>query len=112
MQPATMQVETNVKIKSKTNFMKTQFKKLINKFAPICLMLVTMLLLGFGCNTSKPTPDPLAGWQGDFNEQPNQVIVNDYQNYIRTLSPEERKSPNVSDWLKDGTGQHAIVITI
>jgi hypothetical protein len=57
-------------------------------------------------------PDPVAGWQGDFNEQPNQVIVNDYQNYIQKLPSEERKYAGVNDWLKDRTGQHAIVIKI
>jgi hypothetical protein len=76
------------------------------------IILLAAFTLVAGCATPQPTPDPVAGWQGDFNEQPNQVIVSDYQNYIRTLTQEERKSPNVSDWLKDGTGQHAVVITI
>jgi hypothetical protein len=74
--------------------------------------LLAMFLCGFGCSSSKPIPDPLAGWQGDFNEQPNQIIVNDYQNYIQQLPPEERKLATVDDWLKDGTGQHAIKITV
>jgi hypothetical protein len=74
-------------------------------------ILLAAFIWAAGCAT-QPHPDPLAGWQGDFNEQPNQVIVNDYQNYIQKLPPEERKYAGVSDWLKDGTGQHAIRITI
>jgi hypothetical protein len=76
---------------------------------PIWILLAAFVWIA-GCATK--TIDPLAGWEGDFNEQPNQVIVNDYQNYIQKLPLEERKYAGVSDWLKDGTGQHAIVITI
>jgi hypothetical protein len=86
--------------------------KLMNTTRLTFYILLTALVSLVGCSGLVHHPDPLAGWQGDFKEQPNQQIVSDYQNYIRTLSPEERKSPNVSDWLKDGTGQHAIVITI
>ncbi|MEJ0091540.1 MAG: hypothetical protein WDM80_17565 [Limisphaerales bacterium] len=78
----------------------------------IFCFLLAMLLCGFGCSSSKPTPDPLASWQPDFKEQPNQVIVNDYQNYIQQLPPEERKLATVDDWREDGTGQHAIKITV
>jgi hypothetical protein len=89
---------------------KIQFKNPINKFAPVFLVLTGIFLLGFGCNTSKPASDPLVGWQGEVNEQPNQEILNDCQNYMQSLSPEERKYSGVSDWLKDGKGRHAFVI--
>jgi hypothetical protein len=74
------------------------------------ILLTAFVWAMVGCATS--TPNPLAGWQGDFNEQPNNVIVNDYKNYIQQLPPQERQRATVDDWLKDGTGQHAILITI
>jgi len=76
---------------------------------PIAL---TVIALVAGCVRLGHHADPLAGWQGDFNEQPNQAIVNDYQNYIQQLPPQHRKIATVDNWLKDGTGQHAIKITI
>jgi hypothetical protein len=82
----------------------------------IIRIIFTVLLAAFvfaisGCITSQH-PDPLAGWQVDFNEQPNQTIVNDYQNYIQQLPPDKRRIATVDDWLKDGTGQHAIKIRV
>jgi hypothetical protein len=93
--------------------MKTQFKNPVKSFAPVFLMLMTMFLLGFGCNTSKPTPDPLAGWNIDFSQPgPGDIIIaKDYKAYIKTLSSEERKSPSVH-FFEDGTGQHAVDIII
>jgi hypothetical protein len=78
----------------------------------LVLALAATLVWGCGCCTSKPTPDPLAGWQGDFSEQPDKLIVDDYQHYIEKLPSEERKCARVSDWRKDATGQHAIVIEV
>ena len=56
--------------------------------------------------------NPVAGWQTDFNHQPVPAIDEDYQDYIQRLPPGERPFASVSDWLKDGAGQHAIVIRI
>jgi hypothetical protein len=94
--------------------MKTQYKNPINNFAPIFLMLMAMFLLGFGCNTSKPTPDPLAGFHvSDLqNLDSNKTITDDYNAYIRTLSPEEQKFATVDYYLEDEAGQHAVKITI
>jgi len=78
----------------------------------IFCFLLAMFLCGFGCSSSKPTPDPLAGWQLEFKEQPNQATVNDYQNYIQQLPPQERQLATVDEWLKDETGRHAILITV
>jgi hypothetical protein len=93
--------------------MKTQFKNLINNFTPVFLMFMTMFLFGFGCNTSKPTPEPLAGFHA-ASKNPDQTIVDDYQNYIQTLSPEEKKylGPSPVSYFEDETGQHAAVSTI
>ena len=92
--------------------MKTQFKNPINKFAPIFLVLMAMFVLGFGCNTSKPTPDPLAGFHVSSlgNLDSNKAIKDDYKAYILTLSPEERKNAGLIFFYEDGTGQHAIEI--
>jgi hypothetical protein len=92
--------------------MTTRIKNPINNLALVCLMLMPMFILGFGCNTSKPTPDPLAGWQMDFNSQPDQMIEMDYQDYIQTLTPDERKFARAGHYYKDGTGQHALVVEI
>ena len=72
----------------------------------LCILSVALTCVA-GCATH---PDPLAGWQGDFSEQPSQAIVSDYQGFIQKLSPEKRRGAGIDDWLKDGTGQHAIVI--
>jgi hypothetical protein len=92
--------------------MKSQLKNLTNKITFIFLIMVAMLAFGFGCNTSKPTPDPLAGWRVDQQGQPNQVIVKDYLNYIHTLSPEEQKYAGPIFFYEDGMGQYAVKIEI
>ena len=72
-----------------------------------------MFLCGFGCSSSKPTSDPLAGWQIDFNHEPDLAITKDYQDYIQKLSPEEKGyALPIVHYFKDRTGQHAIQITI
>jgi hypothetical protein len=91
--------------------MKIQFKNPINNFAPVFLMLMAMFLFGFGCNSSNPAPDALAGWHKDYGKI-DQSIVNDYQNYIQHLSPEERRSVGLIHSYEDGTGQHAVEIII
>jgi hypothetical protein len=95
--------------------MKTQFKNPIKNFAPIFLMLMAMLVLGFGCNTSKPIPDPLAGWKQvvlsyDY-EKFDKAIKSDYQDYIQKLPPDE-KGYNIGSitFFEDGTGRHAVSI--
>lgn len=91
--------------------MRTPFKNPLNSFAPVFLVLMATFVFGFGCNTSKPMPDPLAGWKMDFGAT-NPVIEKDYQDYIQKLSPEEKKSVNVNGYFNDGAGQHAVRITI
>ena len=93
--------------------MKKQLKDSINKFALTFLMLMSTFIMGCGCNTSKPTADPLAEFHPCFKIL-DQSIVNDYQNYIQTLSPEERKNlgPSPVSSFEDGAGQHAVQIKI
>ena len=92
--------------------MKTQFKNPINKFAPIFLILISTFILGFGCNTSKPTPDPLAGWKMDFHEQPSQAIEKDYHDYIQKLPPKQKGPAGSVHFFEDGTGRHAVSIEV
>src|SRR5215469_7563679 len=81
------------------------------RFDLVAVLLFVAFAFFVGC-ASKPAPDPLAGWQREFSEQPNGAIVNDYKNYIQQLPPQERQVATVDEWLKDGTGQHAIKITV
>lgn len=93
--------------------MKTKIKNSINKLALVVLMLMSTFILGCGCNTSKPTPDPLAGFHS-ASKKLDQSIINDYQNYIQNLSSEEKQNlgPYPASFFEDGTGQHAVRIEI
>jgi hypothetical protein len=94
--------------------MKTQIKRSINKLGFVFLMLMSTFILGCGCNTSKPIPDPLAGFHASSlgNLDSNKAITDDYKTYIRTLSPEEQKYAGPILFYEDGTGQHAVRIEI
>ena len=76
--------------------------------------LLVMFLCGFGCSSSKPAPDPLAGFHVSSlgNLDSNKAITDDYKDYIQKLSPEERKFIGYTEYFEDGTGQHAVKITI
>jgi hypothetical protein len=74
----------------------------------IVCFLLAMFLCGFGCSSSKPTPDPLAGWKTDFHEQPSQAIEKDYHDYIQ----KENLAGAIAHFLEDGTGQHAITLQV
>jgi hypothetical protein len=94
--------------------MKTQFKNPIGTFILMFFLWTTVFLLGFGCSTPKPTPDPLAGFHPAalYTPDTNKTITDDYKNYIQKLSPEERKFIAGIEFFEDGTGQHAVKITI
>ena len=82
-----------------------------SRFTFFILMLATIAFTG--CATSKPVPDPLAGWSvADYLVPPGEVFVKDYQGYIANLSSEERKFVGSAQFFKDGTGQHAIRLEI
>jgi uncharacterized protein YceK len=63
-----------------------------------------------------PDPDPLAAWKCDSDVQPDKDIVEDYQGYIQTLPPDQKKSLIVNQYMvmlfEDGTGGHAMQIKI
>jgi len=70
--------------------------------------------LGCGCNTSKPTPDPLASFHFSSlnNLHANKIIETDYQNYIQKLPASEKDFVGSMGFSEDNTGQHAVHLTI
>lgn len=102
-------------IKAKVEPLKTQFKNPIKTVTSFFLMLTAMLFLGFGCNTSKPMPDPLVGWSVCVSQDPNKLdkaIKIDYQEFIQKLPPEEKNYVGGICLFEDGTGQHAVSIEV
>ena len=87
--------------------MKLQIKNSANRFGLIFLVLVAALFWNAGC----ATPNPLAGWKPAL-QNPNQAIINDYQNYIQKLPSEEKKYAYPNHFFEDATGQHAVQIEI
>ncbi len=75
-----------------------------------CICLATFVLV-VGCAT-KPAPDPLAGWQKAYLEEPNQIIEKDCQDYIQKLPPKERGYVGTGFYYKNGTGQHVLTMEI
>lgn len=92
--------------------MKTSIKQLINHFGLTFLVMLTAFVWAVGCAGLGHHPDPLAGWKVDFHYPPNQTIVNDYQDYIQKLPPGEKKYLGPSEYFEDGTGQHAVRISV
>ena len=82
-----------------------------SSYFALVLSLCGTVIFGCRCSTSKPTLDPLAGWR-PASHSADKAIVDDYQNYIQTLSPEEKKYLGPISYFEDGTGQHAAVITM
>jgi hypothetical protein len=76
------------------------------------LALCMIAISECSCSAPKPTTDPLAGWRVDQYGQPNQMIISDYQNYIRTLSQDEQKYAGPIFFYEDGAGQYAVEIKI
>jgi hypothetical protein len=88
-------------------------------------LLLAMFLWIAGCATH---PDPLAGWQENFDPSgpSDKIIEKDYQDYIKGLGLKPIKMGALvtyasengnefvasTDFFKDGTGQHAVKITI
>ncbi len=75
----------------------------------VALILCAIIICGYGCRTAKQ--DPLAGWHNIYHDA-DPTIVKDYQEYIQKLSPDEKSHATVDSYFEDGTGQHAVLITI
>ena len=59
--------------------------------------------------------DPLVGWKLCQSQDPkylDKAIRDDYQDYIQKLSSKEREFATYDNDFEDGTGQHAVKITI
>jgi hypothetical protein len=73
-----------------------------------------MIFSGCSCSAPKPTPDPLAGFhEADLRDlHSNKIITDDYNAYIQTLSPEERRHTSPTRIFEDGSGRHAVDVII
>jgi hypothetical protein len=92
--------------------MKTQISNAFKYLCSSSLVLLAAFICATGCvSWYVHHPDPLAGWH-TASENPNQVIVNDYQNYIHTLSTKEQKVAGPILCFEDGTGQYAVAIEV
>ena len=94
--------------------MRTPFKNPLNSFAPIFLVLMAVLLLGFGCNTSKPIPDPLAGFHraDEADMDKNKAITDDYKDYIQKFSQDEKAYLGPILYYENGQGQHIVTFEV
>ena len=67
-----------------------------------------------GYATQKPTPDPLAGRKLIYSGQLHKIIVDDLQDYIQKLPPEEKyyvQGYNIR-FFENETGDQAVRISI
>jgi hypothetical protein len=86
---------------------------IISRFT-FCFLLVACNCV-VGCTSLVHHSDPLAGWHHSFSQDPSkldEVIVDDYQDYIHQLPARERKYVGDIFFFEDGTGQHAVRISI
>ena len=74
------------------------------------IFLLAAFALVAGCAKPKTASDPLAGFHASSLDMldSNKVISDDYQAYIHSLSPEERKYMGPHEFFEDATGQHAV----
>jgi hypothetical protein len=75
-----------------------------------CILLAAFICTT-GCVGFVHHSDPLAGWH-TASHNPDQVIENDYNDYIQKLPAKERKYAGPIEYFEDGTGQHAVLIWI
>jgi len=62
-----------------------------------------------------PHPNPIAGWKFCYSDNPirsNRAILDDYKEYISTLSQKQQESIGSIDIYEDMAGQHAVRIII
>jgi len=81
------------------------------------LFLTTMLIIGSGCTTPKPMPDPLAGWtfrqfddfaqpSGRHHYQLNKAVEDDCKTFISTNHLNTLGA--ITGYFEDGKGQTAV----
>ena len=84
-----------------------------NRLMVICVSLA-MFVFSFGCAAPK-VANPLEGWNLCFSQDParlDQAIQDDYRDYIRKLPPKEQRLATYDYDYEDGTGGHAVLITV
>ncbi|MBW8864770.1 MAG: hypothetical protein JF609_07580 [Verrucomicrobia bacterium] len=96
--------------------MKTRIKNSA-RFLSLALALSAVVLFGCRCSTSKPTPDPLAGWtfrtfdqfeppSGQHHYHLDKTISDDYQDFI--AKNKLSLVGAITGFYEDMTGQHAV----
>jgi hypothetical protein len=91
--------------------MKSELKNGARKFVAPMLTMLALLVLGFGCNTSKSFPDPLAGWQ-PASKNPDQAIERDYRAYLQKLPADEKGDIGPVLFFEGKAGQHAVRVEV
>src|ERR1700693_2030326 len=78
------------------------------------LALSAALFSGCSCSAPKAISDPLASVHiaALYTPDTNKAVTDDYKDYIQKLSPDERTHIAGIEFFEDGTGQHAVKITI
>ena len=76
--------------------------------------LLAMFLCGFGCSSSKPDPDPLAGFHvaDPQNLTSYKTLSDDYRDYVQKLPPEQKGYIGTVFFYENEPGQHAVSIEI
>src|ERR1035438_4659775 len=95
--------------------MKTPVKHFISRFGLTFLVLLATIFWTAGCVWFVHHPDPLAGWQRCFSQDPDKLdktMEADYQKYVKTLPQNDQKFILTINFFEDGTGQHAAKILI
>jgi hypothetical protein len=82
----------------------------MTRFTPQILLLAMFVWI-VGCATT--APNPLAGWQKDYDTRPDDPIIEkDCNDFIKTFQPVGQRPAQITGLYKDGTGQHAANIEI
>jgi len=87
----------------------------VNALRSTYCILISVILFAAGCGTRRPDPNPLVGWNYTRSQDPDKIdkaIRDDYQNYIQNLPPEERKFGGHVNLYEDGSGRHAVRISM
>jgi hypothetical protein len=86
-------------------------KKIIkySNYFVFTLALCVIIISGCSCSTTKQ--DPLVGFH-TASKNPEQAVVNDYQDYIQKLSSAEKKYLGPILYYEDGRGQYVITFEV
>jgi hypothetical protein len=86
-------------------------------------LIVAACVCVAGCSSVPPYPagsasvgpNPVAGWKASWSQdltKLDKAIQSDYRDYISSLTPNERKWMGPLGISEDGSGQHAVTISI